>query len=204
MADMPITAPKLLLVEGVDDRHFFQRIQHSLDIGEDELQVVEYGGKDQFPKFIKELPKIVSGFFEIVQSFGVVRDADDSAENAFKSVRDALARVGFPTPTGPGVFVAGAPRVGILIVPGSNSSGMLEDLCLAAVKGDTAMSCVDEYIHCLERAGLPVGNRAKVGLYAFLSSRRKPGLQLGTAIDAHYIPLDSPAFSNVRHFLRSI
>jgi len=204
MAVRSVTAPKLLLVEGQDDHRFFSRLRASADITEDQLDIVPYDGKSNVSRFIRDLPHMVPGFSENVRSLGIVRDADDDPENAFKGVRDALSRAGLPTPARPGEFVGDPLKVGVLILPNPELPGMLEDLCLAAVEDDPAMGCINEYLDCLGSTDVPIKNPAKARFYAFLASRKKPELKLGEATDAGYIPLDSPVFDTAKQFLLSL
>ncbi len=83
---------------------------------------------------------------------------------------------------------------------------MLEDLCLAAVADDPAMSCVDEYFKCLGQQQILQKEFAipKARLHAFLASRERPGLRLGEAAEKNDIPLDSPVFGPVTDFLRQL
>ena len=83
---------------------------------------------------------------------------------------------------------------------------MLEDLCLAAVSDDPAISCVDEYFKCLDQQGISQKESVipKARLHAFLSSRERPGLRLGEAADKNEIPLDSPVFKPVIDYLTQL
>jgi hypothetical protein len=79
---------------------------------------------------------------------------------------------------------------------------MLEDLCLTAVAGDSALVCVDEYIGCLQRQGVPVPVKlAKSKLQTFLASRNRPDLRLGEAAEKGYFPWNHSAFDEIKRFL---
>ena len=97
---------------------------------------------------------------------------------------------------------AGIPSVSVYILPDCNRPGMLEDLCLDAVAGDLALPCVDDYLSCLQRQGIPDPTpQAKAKLQAFLASRDSPGLLLGEAADKGYFPWSQSAFDALKQFL---
>ena len=91
------------------------------------------------------------------------------------------------------------------IIPTDGSNGELEDVLLASVNGDPAVSCVDELIECLEvRMTTLPAKLSKARLHAFLASREEPDLLPGQAAWAGYFPWDSPAFSKIIDVLRSL
>lgn len=150
----------------------------------------------------------MSGFAN-VESLGIIRDADEDNDAAFKSVCTGLRLAGLPEPPRPLDVTGGKPRISVFIMPDCQRPGRLETLCLLAVAEDPAMPCVKEYWGCLERA-LPQGNRdvprnrEKAHLQAFLASRQKPGLRLGEAGEAGYWPFDHGAFQLVKDFLLAL
>ena len=99
MPEVEITQEVQLLVEGNDERNFFDAFIKYLSISN--VQIHSFGGKD---KLRSSLLGLVSapGFRQIVKIVGIVRDADKSAERAFQSVRDSLENASLPAPTQPG------------------------------------------------------------------------------------------------------
>ncbi len=86
-------------------------------------------------------------FYQVV-SLGITRDADNSAKSAFTSVCDSLKNCGLPYPSQPGKIVGDKPKISVLILPGSQNPGMLEDVCLKAVDLNQ-LQCVDDYLKCV-------------------------------------------------------
>src|SRR5579872_1030406 len=120
---MEISKEKILFVEGKDDSSFFNKfISH---LGLNNIQVVSCEGKDKFPMLLKTIKNVPN--FNIVTSLGIVRDADESVSNAFKSLQSALSDAGFVKPSSMAEFVVGAPNVGIFILPDCDRMGELED-----------------------------------------------------------------------------
>ena len=197
----PFTDAKLLLVEGRDDERFFSALLGHLGITGVEIR--RYDGKLNLRPLLRLVPAI-PGFTGLV-SVGVVRDADENATDTFRSVSDALQTAGLPTPPQQ-LFPAGnKPQVAVLLLPPWADNGELEDLCLRSVADDPAVQCVDEYFDCLEKRLLQAPNPlSKARVHAFLASRERPDRRLGEAADAGTWPWGSPAFDEVKQFLRML
>jgi hypothetical protein len=167
----------------------------------DDVQVDEYGGKHKLKHYLAELNKRPG--FDRVRSVGVTRDADLDVAGAFASVRGLLLANGFTPPDSPGEVKDGLLNVGVFILPDNNRAGMLEDLCLDAVREDPALACVDEFLTCIEtRAARRPGNFPKARLQSWLASQIEPGKRLGEAAQAGYWPWGSPAFEPLRQFVQ--
>ncbi len=196
----PVEKQKQLVVEGNDMRVFFRALLNHLHL--DDIQIQNSRGVTELRPFLRALSN-VHGFHQ-VDVLAVVRDADNSPSSAFQSVADALQCVGFARPTEPLRLVGDRPKVAALILPDSETSGMLEDLCLRSVQADPRMECLDGYFDCIEKADCLPSNVAKARAHAFLASCRKPGLRVGEAAKAGYWPLDNPAFDPVKTFLHAL
>lgn len=193
--------PKLLIGEGKEEEIFFSAFLKQLNI--DDVQVEEYRGKQGLSSYLKTL-KMRPGYLNIV-SLGITRDADNSAQSAFQSVCGSLNRASLPVPSKPGEITGNSPQVSILILPDDQNSGMLEDLCLAAVKIDPVLRCVDDYLECVQRTiGRTSNNVAKARVHAWLSSQIEPDRRLGEAAKAGYWPWDSPGFNHLKQFLQAL
>jgi hypothetical protein len=168
---VPINKPKLLLVEGLDEVHLFSELLKDLHLDQ-EIQVFESGGKDQFGKKLNGL-MVTTGWTQ-VRSIGIVRDADNDPKGAFNSVCSVLVAKGLPVPSKPcESMINDVHNVTILIVPGDNTPGMIETICLESVKDDPAMQCVDQYLDCLITHNRKLAKNVipKARLRAFLASR---------------------------------
>jgi hypothetical protein len=193
--------PKLLLVEGKDDECFFCALVEFLQI--EDIQVAGVGGKGQFRGQLQAIIK--DDDFSKVISLGVIRDADNNPEDAFKSVRDSLRAVGLTPPQRPILSTKGRPKVTVMIVPSLNRKGALEDLCLDALVDDPALKCVNQYFECLDNQNIePPRELSKAKIRVFLSSRRDPTLPLGISAQKGYWHLDHKAFEKVKMFLQTL
>lgn len=125
-----IEKSRVLVVEGRDEELFFTAfIDNCKDkLNLPDIQILPVGGKSRLPGNLKALVKS-PGFSEII-SLGIVRDADEDARAAFQSVCSALRSAGLSAPPAPLVSAGSNPSVSVIILPGDNNPGMLEDLCL--------------------------------------------------------------------------
>jgi hypothetical protein len=201
-----LKCPILLLVEGKDDKAFFEAlINHEFDSGV--LQRIQVIILKDNTKWKRKL-KIISGrpeFKDIVSSLGLVRDADDDPTTTFQSVCDALNDNGLPVPKNPVVSVGDRPKVSVLILPKENESGELEDLCLESVKDDPAVPHVEQYFRYLDDAKLSLPNKlCKPKVQVFLASRPRIIDGLRMAAKAGCWPWENEAFRHVKIFLHQI
>ena len=144
MGNLTITSKKVLFVEGQDEENFFGELLKY--IGITNVQIISYDGKDNLRNELKTITKIPD--FSKVQLFGIVRDADNNIEGAFKSICQILKNNNYMPPDKPNTFSSGAPKVGIYIMPNNKDDGMLEDLCLKTVKDSPLIECIEELIEC--------------------------------------------------------
>ena len=201
---LTISQAKVLLVEGNDEKHFFEALlTHMGILG---LQVVEIGGKDKFPQQFEAFLQMA----DRVTNYAVIRDADTNSADAFKSVIGVLKKQREPCPKRPGTFCrsrGNRRKVGVYILPGNAEPGMLENLCLATVKAHPAMSCVNSFMACLDKrlhrkrakaAPLPAKsvfprNPSKAKALAFLAAMPDEEHFVGLAARHNCWNLDSPA-----------
>jgi hypothetical protein len=207
--------PHLLLVEGSDEVAFFQALCRYIDIGNIQIEDVE--GKENFKKVVRTIVQVRPGR-ELIQSIGLVRDADGNAKGAFDSLCNALNVAGLPVPEAALQITGTQPRISCLVLPpnGEETGYMLEDLCLAAVRDDVAVDCVDKYIACLADNEIILRDNviAKAKFYAFLASRYQPEYRLGLAArqarqfqnhdEKHIWNWDAPVFDAVKVFLQQL
>ena len=201
-APLVITKQKLLLGEGVDEVRFFNALLKHMGISD--IQVEQHGGKNNLSPYLKTLATPAPGFSAVV-SLAVTRDADADPTAAFQSVSYALQAAGLSAPAAHGLNAGANPKVHVFILPDGINPGMLEDLCLAAVAGDLAYPCVDDYFRCvLATATRQPNNKAKAALHAWLASQAVPDKRIGEAAEANYWPWHDPAFLPLIQFLQAL
>lgn len=197
----PIEKSSVLVVEGEQDRFFFEAFIRNLSL--ENIQVLGIGGKTTLSSRLITLAQR-SGFSDTVTSLGIVRDADDNPKGAFQSVCSALKAAELSVPRRPLSTVGSTPRVTVMILPDANSTGMLEDVCLKAVENETAMSCVNEFFECLLQQGLSLPkNASKARIQVYLAALEAE-LRLGEAAQKGLWTWSHPAFDEIKAFLRQI
>lgn len=203
MPDKPreITQPKFLIGEGQEEVRFFNAFLKHL--GRQDVQVENYSAKPQLRRYLKAL-RTRPGFSQVV-TLCIAQDADNSAASAFQSVCDASRNAGLAAPERPSQMAGESPCVGVLILPDGERPGMLEDLCLDAVKADFAIPCVDRYFQCFsEQNHRQPNNIAEARVHAWLASQVVPDLRLGEAAEKGYWPWTAPAFGAFKTFLLAL
>lgn len=198
-----------LLVEGNDERNFFEAFikYHSEKLSFMKIQIQNFKGGTQFNNFLRLLVNSPS-FHEKVRSIGIVRDAEKSAENAFKSVQGALKNAGLPVPDCPEKpKINGKLTVNVLILPGGNQKGMLETLLCQTFAGTKIDGCIDEFFQCVEpllEEPIKEHWKDKARAFAYLTTRPNPHHSVGVAAKKKDWDLDSPVFGRVCSFLERI
>ena len=201
----PIIEDKLLVVEGKDDSLFFTALLKSMKLTGVEVRQLE--GKSKYANKIAALA--VNPEFKTVKALGLVRDSDQDPEKAFESVRGALQEAGLPIPNACREICTDEdkPRVGVILMPREDESGALEKLLLRSVADEKAYACVDAYFKCLGERGVSVERyESKRRVQVYIASQdceshiRLPGEAAARGI----WPWDSPAFDEVKNFLKTL
>ena len=191
-----------LLVEGNDQRNFFEAFTSHLSIAN--VQIQNFGGVSELSDFLDGFVG-ATGFREIVQSLGIVRDAETSAGGAFQSVQSALRNAGLPMPDSPAERTDTSPAVTVLILPGDSRQGMLETLLCESFADDPVEECIDDFFECVESlpdVSIKTPDKARARVY--LTTKPKPHFSVGVAAKNDYWDLDHSVFSAVRDFLQMI
>ena len=187
-----------LIVEGRDQLRFSQALLRHLGITG--VQIHDFGGVKQLRSFLGGF--VASDGFSRVERLGVIRDAEDSAENAFRSVQDALASVKLSVPEQPQERAGSGPSVSVLILPGADRPGMLETLLCESLADEPVNQCIDEFFQCVGEASIK--NMHKARAFAFLTTRPEPRHSVGVAALQGQWDLDHSAFNGVRQFLEEL
>jgi hypothetical protein len=208
----PISAPGLLLCEGLDDFAFLLAMLQHLQIVRERVELERLDGRWQLHDRLNALP--VRDRQRRLKVLGIVCDADnDDGPTSFGRVRDDLLNTGYSLPGAPAQLVRGPwaggseLSVGVFVMPNNQITGALEDLCLSAIDGDPTLPCVDEFLACVSTSGVVTWrpqDRSKARLNSWLASRSDPTLLLGYAMNANEIDRSHPAFGPIRQFLADL
>lgn len=196
-----IERPKQLLVEGNDQRNFFEALIRHLSLSDIQLQ--DYGGGDELRVFLPAFVKAPS--FDSITSLGIVRDAEESAQSAFQSVQGSLGKVNLPVPANAEKRQSGKPDISVLILPDKNSTGMLESLLCRTFEGSEVDRCIDDFFTCAKSSpNTSITNPDKARAFAFLTTKPNPHHSVGIAAHQGIWNLNHEAFDGVRDFLQAL
>ncbi len=199
-----ILTDTLLLVEGRDEENLFRALIDRHLGADSGIQIIGAGGVDKFPVNLDAI-RTAAQARPALRSIGVVRDADDDAGSAFRSVCDHLRNVGYEPPATHGDFSEATPSVGVFIVPDGSEPGAIETLCRLSVEGTDAARCVGEYIECLEKQDAMQSNNAdKSFAHAYLAAMNDPVARVGEGARSGVWDFESPAFGALSRFLRDL
>ena len=196
-------AKRLLLVEGVNDKHVVMHLWKRLIKSDPPFCILEKGG---IPQLLPSIPVEID--VRRREVLGIVVDADDDVSCRWKAVANRLRRAGIDVPAKldpAGVVIEGkphedAPRVGIWLMPDNASTGELEDFVAKMVpSNDRVWPMSKDYIEeilCADRK-FPEGEIRKFSegkilraqIYAWLAAREDPR-QMGLAIKAEDLDID--------------
>ncbi|HLA34180.1 MAG TPA: DUF3226 domain-containing protein [Rhodocyclaceae bacterium] len=164
---------KLILVEGVDALYF--SIWALNAYGVSDTQVMNFGGVRDLSRFMKTLKNMDS--YDSIESIVIARDAETDHRAAFSSVVDILRNNELPAPESPFVYHGASPRVAVMLFPGFDDSGelengCLEDLCLKTLRDDS-LNVARAYIDEIDRRHEKLTHRHKSLLHAYLAAKNK-------------------------------
>ena len=197
-----ISKKKVLVVEGQDERNFFEALLEHMGITDYEIHSVD--GKDKFKNVLPALVR-TTGFSD-VEVLAVIRDADEDADAAFKSIKNILKKEGLKPPTRMNKFsrTTDKPIVGIFIMPGNSDTGMLEDLCLRTVETHPAMICVNSFVDCVLKLNAPPRNLSKAKAQVFLAAMPEIVNSVGIGAKKRYWNFDSEELSDLKSFISNL
>ena len=207
--DAPDLIASLGLTDSLEEHELevFNRVRSAIlnRLDPSEMEVSDFGGVSELRGFLSAVWN-ASGARTTIEAIGIIRDAETDAGAAFQSAKDAVRAIGLCPAESPLQVVGHKPRIGILILPPEKREGMLEDVCLEAVRCDAAMPCVDEYIECVSEKvpGWRDGNGKKSRVQAFLASRREPGLKLGEAAQLNAWNWDHATYGPIKQFISDL
>lgn len=194
-----LTRRKQLLVEGKDQKNFFEKMLSHIG-KHDSVEVHDFGGVTDLKEFLAAF--VQRSGFDRVESLGVIRDAEKTAGGAFESVRHGLDAAGLPMPDAIGNSAGGvgSPTVAVFILGGDG--GMLETLLNLTVAEEREQECVNLFLECVERvSGAPIGRPQKARAHAWIATRDHPEVSVGVAAQKGYWRLEHPALEELRRFL---
>lgn len=181
---VPATAPpRVLLVEGPDDKHVVIHLcRHIVAISES--SILDKGSIGQLLDAVEAEVKAPSR--EVV---GILVDANESLNGRWQAVANRLRKAGITTPGQPdpaGTIIDSSPRVGIWLMPNNQASGELEDFVAEMIpQDDTVWPLSQAYVEGIaaDARKFKFGKVLRAKVHSWLAVREEPR-KMGSAIGA--------------------
>ena len=132
----------LILVEGSDDKAFFEKLLEDIPV----IQIIDVEGKDNFKPELKLISE--DDDFEKVKKILIIRDADGSYKRTYQSLIGIVKEI-FNETAGD-ILKGYQGKYGILILPPSEEHGSLEDLLFKSIESDIQKEIV-EFVEKMEK-----------------------------------------------------
>lgn len=211
----------LLLVEGEDEKEFFDELLKHEQINN--IQVFPFGGKDNLTcdEFINiNLMTSLKSTDLDIRAFSIVLDCDNgNVGDCINKVNTFIQKVNMHKPKGneAGIitfdkiksckqFTSRHTPIALYVMPDCESKGSLETLCIKAVKNENFMTCIENFINCVETQNPNISHKDKRRVLAYLasSSEKCKQVRTGHGIKAGLFDLNSAVFQDVKDFIRQM
>lgn len=200
-----MATPRVLLVEGPDDKHVIRHICERLEI-EQNFAIIDKGGFTRLRDALSVEAK-VSGRVVL----GILVDANEDVGARWNEVAARVRAVGVPVPHAPtpGGTVTESQqglRVGIWLMPDNRESGELEDFAQRLIPGDDPVwPLARNYVAKIpgsDRKFKP-GKLSRAEVHAWLATRKEPRL-MGAAIGTGDLDVGVPLARSVGDWLQRL
>lgn len=195
--------PRVLLVEGPDDKHVVAHLCRGSEL-ENRFNIDDKGGKDPLLAAIGNEVR-VSGR----EALGILLDADNDVQSRWDAVTHALSRVdvagpGVPDPSG--TIIDSRPRIGIWLMPDNLSPGEVEEFFAGMIPSDDPVwprseTYIDE-IAVPDRM-FASGKVLRAKVHSWLATRAEPR-KMGAAIGAGDLNVRAPDAVRLVDWLRRL
>ena len=179
---LTIQKTKLVLAEGADAYFFLIWALEAYAIND--VQVMNFGGIDELDNFMNVLTQLDG--FDDVESLVVARDAETNYQNALDNVKNSFTRNNLFAPDNAFEFNDATPKTAIMIFPGYNNDGQLENgclenLCLKTID-DPVLESAKQYLQNISERHEQLSHENKSLIHSYLSVKNKfVGSKIGEA-----------------------
>lgn len=200
-----IKSERLLIVEGIEDKNFFNRLLGQLRF-EDIIQVIDVEGKTKFKDTLTAISLLSD--YESVTHLAIVGDSDESPKDTFRSLTGTLRALEFNVPQKPLEFsrdISSKPATMVYLMPDPNSIGSLESLFLRYLEqtDSQVVKCVEDYIQCVNNPYLQIqAKQDKAKLQALTAVIDKKPKRPEDALKNW--DLNHPVFEGVQQFIHQL
>ncbi len=185
--------PKILLVEGQDDKHVVRHLWKRRHRSEPPFGIEDKEGVENLTGDISTEIKAPGRV-----AVGIVVDANDDLGGHWDAISHRLREAeiggvpGVPSPDG--TIIDADPRVGVWLMPDNRKPGELEDFVQQMIPHDDPVwPRAREYVRGIPEAARPFrpGKTSRAELHAWLATREEPGF-MGSAIGREDLNADGP------------
>ena len=195
-----LTSRVQVLVEGSEPRNLLRVFSKSWGVSG--IEIHDFGGVTELRGYLATF-RVVRGFHE-VSHLAIIRDAEQSAHSAFKSIQHSLQAVGLNYPDVPRTSSSGRPATSVFILPDSVSMGGLESLLWRSIEGNPRAKCIDDYVECMALQNMTVAQADKARVLAWLAAQRRATDSIGVAARMRYWNPMHKSFAEMRQFLEEL
>ena len=205
MADDDLPPPRLLLVEGEDDKHVVRNLRDR----QPDMPHFDICDKGGFPNLKNSIGPEIKAPGRT--ALGILVDANDDLTARRQAIADCLGRaaaINLPPPPAAqaGSVVDGTPRVGVWLMPDNQSAGELEDFIQKLIPaGDPVWPRAETYID-----DIPTDDRKfatekmlRAQIHAWLATRAEPR-KMGAAIGRGDLNATHPLATQFVDWLRRL
>ena len=195
-------ALRLLVVEGVNDKHVVHQIV-GREQGIADFEIADAGGIEPLLDGIEARVNFTGRI-----ALGIVADANNDIDARWQRIRNRMPpRIALPERLARGgVVVPGRPRVGVWLMPNNADSGELEDFVLQMLPpNDSVWPRAERYIDEIPAADrkFALGKTLRAQLYAWLAAREDPR-RMGEAIGTRDLAIDGALCREFVRWLRRL
>ena len=195
--------PKLLLVEGVDDKHVVEHLCRKL-VPDLAFRCQDTGGSDPLLKAISPAMRPLER-----TALGILMDANDDLAARWQAIGHRLLGEDVQLPPQPergGTVIDSDPRVGVWLMPDNSTPGELESFVAELVpKDDPVWPLAKRYIDGIsaELRQFPPSKELRAKLHAWLATRKEPR-RMGAAIGTTELDAGVPLAGQFADWLRTL
>lgn len=196
--------PKLLVVEGQDDAHFFDKLLTDAAADPSQIGIIYTGGTGGLERELALLAKSRPFIEGRITKIGIVQDADADPAAKINSIHAALQSIGFPSP-GHGAFQAVGPlTVGVFLLPNALVQGDLELVCLSTVEATDKAQRVVAYFDGMDADYGPFDRKYKRQAFIYLACVDTETRGVGHAFSEGVFDSDHQSLIDVKNFVTAM
>lgn len=195
--------PRVLLVEGDDDKHVVRHLCNVVGL-EVKFSIDDKRGKDSLLAAIRNEVRVPGR-----DALGILLDADDDLQSRWNAVSEALSRVDVDAPEEPdpcGTVIDNRPRIGVWLMPNNQTPGELEEFIAGMIPtADPVWPRSGAYVDGIPTADrkFASGKTLRAKVRSWLATRERPRM-MGAAIAAGDLNVGSPDAALLVDWLRRL